>query len=60
MRPYMPLEIGGAEHWHPTNAGLLLGLNGAFSLFPLLLLFLVGGVWLLRSARDLDNRQKVP
>lgn len=60
MRPYMPLEIGGAEFWHPTNAGLLLGLNGAFSVFPLLLLILAGGVWLLRSARDLDLRQKVP
>jgi hypothetical protein len=60
MGPYMPLEIGGAEYWHPTNAGLLLGLNGAFSLFPLLLLILIGGIWLLRSARDLDIRQKVP
>ena len=60
MRPYMPLEIGGAEYWHPTNAGLLLGLSGAFSLLPLLLLLLCGGVWLMRSARDLDNHQKVP
>ena len=60
MRPYMPLGIGGAEYWHPTNAGLLLGLNRAFSLFPLLLLILVGCIWLLHSARDLDLRQKVP
>ena len=60
MRPYMPLEIGGAEYWHPTNAGLQLGLDGAISLLPLLLLILVGGVWLWRSARDLDIRQKVP
>jgi hypothetical protein len=60
MRPYMPLEIGGAAYWHPTNAGLLLGLDGAFSLFPLLLLILVSGVWLLRSARDLDAHREVP
>ncbi len=60
MKPYMPLEIGGADFWHPTNAGLLLGLEGPSSLLPLLLLFLGGGVWLLRSARNLDSRQKVP
>ena len=57
---YMPLEIGGAEYWHPTNAGLLLGLDGAFSVIPLLLLFLAGGVWLLRTARALDVRREVP
>jgi hypothetical protein len=60
MRPYMPLEIGGVEHWHPTNVGLMLGLGGAFSVVPLLLLFLLGGAWLLRSARALDVRREVP
>ena len=60
MRPYMPLGIGGAQYWHPTNMGLLLGFTGIFSLLPLLLLFLLGGVWLLRSARALDVHPEVP
>ncbi|MFN2167939.1 MAG: hypothetical protein ACK2U9_16975, partial [Anaerolineae bacterium] len=59
MNPYMPLGIGGADYWHPTNLGLLMGLDGAYSVLPLLLMILLGGVWLLRSARGLDVRHIV-
>ena len=60
MRPFMPLGIGGVRFWHPTNAGLLLGLGGVSSLLPLLAFLLVGVIWLLRSARNLDLCREVP